>query len=132
MFEQNDLITRTGPTTPMGALFRRYWTPALLAEELPQTNCPPVRVKRLSERLVAFRDSAGRYGLIDEFYLHRGVSLRFGRNEEAVLICGPNSSTRSGNAPAPSALQRTCADRCCVGLLSRSARLPPSVPARTR
>ena len=41
----------------MGQLFRCYWIPALLAEELPENDCPPVRVKLLSERLIAFRDS---------------------------------------------------------------------------
>ena len=46
----------------MGGLFRRYWIPALLAEELPANDCAPVRVKILSERLVAFRDSKGRLG----------------------------------------------------------------------
>ena len=73
--EQNDLITQTGPATPMGRLFRSYWQPVLLTEELPANDCPPVRVKVLSERLVAFRDSEGRYGLIDEFCPHRGASL---------------------------------------------------------
>ncbi len=85
--EQNDLLTQTGPGTPMGQLFRRYWLPALLAEELPENDCPPVRVKLLSERLLAFRDTDGRYGLIDEFCAHRGVSLWFGRNEEHGLRC---------------------------------------------
>jgi phenylpropionate dioxygenase-like ring-hydroxylating dioxygenase large terminal subunit len=85
--EQNDLLTQTGPGTPGGALFRSYWIPALLAEELPENECPPVRVKLLSERLLAFRDSQGRYGLIDEFCAHRGVSLWFGRNEENGLRC---------------------------------------------
>jgi phthalate 4,5-dioxygenase len=85
--ERNEFITRTGPSTPMGQLFRCYWTPALLSEELPQNDCPPVRVKLLSERLVAFRDSQGRYGLIDEFCAHRGASLWFGRNEECGLRC---------------------------------------------
>ena len=85
--EQNDLLTQTGPGTPMGNLFRCYWMPALLAEELPENDCPPVRVKLLSERLVAFRDSKGRYGLIDEFCPHRGASLWFGRNEECGLRC---------------------------------------------
>ena len=85
--QDNEFITRSGPLTPMGQLFRRYWTPALLAEELPRNDCPPVRVKLLSERLVAFRDSQGRYGLIDEFCPHRGVSLWFGRNEECGLRC---------------------------------------------
>jgi len=49
----------------MGELFRRYWLPALLAEELPEPDCPPVRVKLLSERLIAFRDTENRLGLID-------------------------------------------------------------------
>src|SRR5258706_11830758 len=80
--ELNELLTQTGPGTAMGALFRRYWIPALLAEELPEDDCPPVRVKLLSERLIAFRDSEGRYGLIDEFCAHRGASLWFGRNEQ--------------------------------------------------
>jgi phthalate 4,5-dioxygenase oxygenase subunit len=85
--EQNDLLTQTGPATPMGQLFRSYWIPALLAGELPENECPPVRVKLLSERLLAFRDTQGRYGLIDEFCAHRGVSLWFGRNEDNGLRC---------------------------------------------
>jgi len=85
--EQNDLLTQTGAGAPMGELFRRYWLPILLANELPEPDCPPVRVKILSERLVAFRDSEGKLGLIDEFCAHRGVSLWFGRNEECGLRC---------------------------------------------
>jgi phenylpropionate dioxygenase-like ring-hydroxylating dioxygenase large terminal subunit len=85
--EINELLTRTGPGAPAGDLFRRYWLPALLVEELPENDCPPVRVKILSERLIAFRDSEGRFGLIDEFCAHRGVSLWFGRVEECGLRC---------------------------------------------
>jgi phthalate 4,5-dioxygenase oxygenase subunit len=85
--EQNELVARTGPGTPMGDLFRRYWIPALLREELPKNDCPPVRVKLLSERLLAWRDTQGRFALTDEFCAHRGVSLWFGRNEENGLRC---------------------------------------------
>ncbi len=85
--EVNELLTQTGPETPMGRMFRQYWIPALLADELPEDDCPPVRVKLLSERLLAFRDSKGRYGLIDEFCAHRGVSLWFGRNEKGGIRC---------------------------------------------
>jgi phthalate 4,5-dioxygenase len=85
--EQNDLLTLTGPGTPMGRMFRSYWIPALLSDELPENDCAPVRVKLLSERLIAFRDSDGRYGLMDEFCAHRGVSLWFGRNEACGLRC---------------------------------------------
>lgn len=83
----NELMTQTGPEAPMGALFRRYWLPFLLSSELPEPECAPVRVKLLSERLIAFRDTDGRIGLIDEFCAHRGVSLWFGRNEQGGLRC---------------------------------------------
>ena len=85
--EDNEFLTRTGPGTPMGELFRRYWIPALLATDLPENDGPPVRVQLLSERLLAFRDSDGRYGLIGEFCAHRGVSLWFGRNEKGGIRC---------------------------------------------
>jgi phthalate 4,5-dioxygenase oxygenase subunit len=85
--EQNEFLVRTGPGTPMGELFRRYWLPALLTEELPAPDCPPVRVKLLSERLIAFHDSSNRLGLVDEFCAHRDISLWFGRNEENDLHC---------------------------------------------
>ena len=85
--EQNDLVTQTGPGTAMGDLFRRYWLPALLAEELPEPDCAPVKLQLLSEKLIAFRDTQGRLGAIDEFCAHRGVSLWFGRNEENGLRC---------------------------------------------
>ena len=85
--EQNDFLTQSGPGTPIGNLFRRYWIPALLSAEVPEPDCPPVRVKVLSERLLAFRDTQGRVGVVDEFCAHRGVSLWFGRNEENGLRC---------------------------------------------
>ena len=85
--ERSKLVTETGPGTPMGSLFRRYWIPFLLASEVPDPDCPPVRVTLLSEKLIAFRDSAGRIGLIEEFCAHRRVSLWFGRNEENGIRC---------------------------------------------
>jgi phthalate 4,5-dioxygenase len=85
--EQNDFLTRTGPGTPMGSLLRRYWIPALLSSEVPEADCPPVRVKLMSERLLAFRNTRRTVGVIDEFCAHRGVSLWFARNEENGLRC---------------------------------------------
>ena len=43
--EENDLLCRTGPGTPMGNLFRRFWLPVALSRELPKTDCPPVRLR---------------------------------------------------------------------------------------
>lgn len=71
----------------MGELIRRYWIPALLSEEIPKADCPPVRVRMLGEALVAFRDSLGRIGLLGESCAHRGTSLYHGRNEQCGLRC---------------------------------------------
>src|SRR4051794_14830382 len=73
--EQNELITRVGPGTPMGETLRRYWMPAAFSREVAEPDCPPVRVKLLGENLVAFRDTNGRVGLVDELCPHRAVSL---------------------------------------------------------
>ena len=85
--EDNELVTRVGPGTPMGNAMRRYWIPALLSQEIPAPDCPPARVRLLGEDLVAFRDSNGSIGLLDELCPHRRASLYFGRNEECGLRC---------------------------------------------
>src|SRR5260221_10992109 len=111
--EHNELLVRTGPGTPMGELFRRYWLPILLAWELPAPDCPPVRVKCLGERMIAFRDTGGRLGLIDEFCAHRGGSLFFRRNEERGLPC-PHSGWKKdvagqgGRGPPQSSARGFC------------------------
>ena len=86
--EENELLTQTGPGTPMGGLFREYWLPAVLSERLPEPDGAPVAVKLLGEPLVAFRDTEGRVGLLDEFCAHRRVSLAYGRKTDldAALI----------------------------------------------
>src|SRR5262250_201088 len=85
--EENALLTQTDSGTPTGNYFRRFWLPALLASELPSPDCPPVRVRLLGENLIAFRDSTGGVGLLDEFCPHRRASLFWGRSEECGLRC---------------------------------------------
>jgi phenylpropionate dioxygenase-like ring-hydroxylating dioxygenase large terminal subunit len=85
--EDNQLLTRIEPGTPMGALFRRFWIPVLLAEELPHADGDPLRVRILGEDLIAFRDTGGQVGLVQNNCPHRGASLFFGRNEEGGLRC---------------------------------------------
>jgi phenylpropionate dioxygenase-like ring-hydroxylating dioxygenase large terminal subunit len=85
--QENDLLTRVGPGTPMGELYRRFWLPVLLTDELPEPDCTPVRLPVLGERLVAFRDTQGRVGVLDERCPHRLASLFWGRNEEGGLRC---------------------------------------------
>ncbi len=82
-----DLLTQTGPGTPMGELFRRYWIPALLPTELPEGDCPPVRLRMLSEDLIAWRNTDGSLGCMQNACPHRGASMFFGRNEENGLRC---------------------------------------------
>jgi nitrite reductase/ring-hydroxylating ferredoxin subunit len=85
--EDNELITRVGPGTPMGTLMRQYWVPAMLSSELPVPESDPLRVRVLGEALIGFRDTNGRVGLMQQHCPHRGASLFFGRNEEGGLRC---------------------------------------------
>lgn len=83
----NTLLTHTGQGTPMGELFRRFWHPVLLTEELPEADGTPMRLRVLREDLVAFRDSHGTVGIVDAFCPHRRAGMFFGRNEECGLRC---------------------------------------------
>jgi phenylpropionate dioxygenase-like ring-hydroxylating dioxygenase large terminal subunit len=85
--EDNETLTRTDAGTPMGRLFRSYWLPVLLAQELPEPDCPPVRIKIMGEELLALRDSAGKVGVIEPRCPHRGANLFFGRNEDGGIRC---------------------------------------------
>jgi phthalate 4,5-dioxygenase len=85
--QDNELITRVGPGTVMGTFMRQYWLPAILSSELPAPDSDPLRVRLLGEDLIAFRDTNGKVGLIQNNCPHRGASLFFGRNEEAGLRC---------------------------------------------
>ena len=85
--EDNEILTRVGPGTPTGSLLRRYWIPACLSAEIAEPDGAPVRVRLLCEDLVAFRDTNGAVGLIEERCPHRGASLFYGRNEECGLRC---------------------------------------------
>jgi phenylpropionate dioxygenase-like ring-hydroxylating dioxygenase large terminal subunit len=85
--EDNEILTRVGAGTPMGNVLRRYWLPACLSSEVAEPDGPPARVRLLGEDLVAFRDTDGKIGLIEERCPHRGASLFYGRNEECGLRC---------------------------------------------
>ncbi len=86
MADQFQEIVRTGPGTPMGELMRQYWIPAALSDEL-ERDAPPTRLMLLGERLIAFRDTSGKVGVMDHRCPHRCASLFYGRNEENGLRC---------------------------------------------
>jgi phenylpropionate dioxygenase-like ring-hydroxylating dioxygenase large terminal subunit len=81
------MVTNINRGTPMGEAFRRFWIPIMLADELPAPDCEPARVKILGEKLIAFRDTNGRVGLVDAYCPHRGAPMFYGRNEESGLRC---------------------------------------------
>src|ERR1700692_4540500 len=85
--EENELLCRVEGDAAMGQLMRRHWIPACLSEEVAECDGAPVRVRLLGEDLVAFRDTAGRLGVLDEHCPHRRASLALGRNEECGLRC---------------------------------------------
>jgi phenylpropionate dioxygenase-like ring-hydroxylating dioxygenase large terminal subunit len=79
-------LTQVGPGTVMGGLMRQYWIPAALSSELVRDGAP-LRLMLLGEKLIAFRDSAGRVGVMDHRCPHRCASLFLGRNEEGGIRC---------------------------------------------
>ena len=84
---ENELLCRVEGDAPMGRLMRRHWVPALLSQQVAEPDGAPVRVQLFGEKLVAFRDSNGKLGLLGEACPHRKASLAFGRNEECGLRC---------------------------------------------
>jgi len=85
--EENEILCRVGPGTAMGGLMRAHWVPVCLSEELAEPDGAPLLVEALGERFVAFRDTKGRLGLLDELCPHRRASLVLGRNEDCGLRC---------------------------------------------
>jgi phthalate 4,5-dioxygenase len=84
--QDNELLTRVGPGTPMGELMRQYWIPACGSNEITSGG-PPLRLLLLGEKLIAFRDDKGKVGIFDHRCPHRCASLFFGRNEKDGLRC---------------------------------------------
>ena len=84
--EENELLTRFGPGTPMGDLLRRYWHPVAIARELTEEQ-PTKFIRVLGEDLVLFKDKSGNVGLIQDHCAHRGASLLYGRVEERGISC---------------------------------------------
>lgn len=65
---------------------RQFWVPACLSSEL-DLDGDPMRLMLLGEKLIAFRDTQGRVGILDHLCPHRCASLYFGRNEESGIRC---------------------------------------------
>ncbi|MGH7768621.1 MAG: Rieske 2Fe-2S domain-containing protein, partial [Candidatus Binatia bacterium] len=84
--EENEMLTRVGPGTPVGELLRRYWHPVAIAKEVSEDN--PIKfVRILGEDLVLFRDKKAGVGLLHDRCSHRGASLSYGRVEERGIAC---------------------------------------------
>ena len=85
--KENELICRVGKGTAMGTAIRRYWIPAMVSTDLPETEGDPRRVVLLGDAYVAFRGEDGIVGILDEGCCHRGVSLALGRVEGCGIRC---------------------------------------------
>ncbi|WP_168794322.1 Rieske 2Fe-2S domain-containing protein [Paraburkholderia aromaticivorans] len=85
--QDNEILCRIGPDTPGGTLMRRFWHPVCTSAQLPHTDCAPLRVRLLGENYVAFRDTEGKVGFLEELCMHRGASLALGRVEEGGIRC---------------------------------------------
>ena len=79
-------LTRVSQGTVMGGLMREYWLPAMASAEV-KAGGDPVRLLLLGEKLIAFRDAAGKVGVLDHRCPHRCASLFYGRNEGDGIAC---------------------------------------------
>jgi 5,5'-dehydrodivanillate O-demethylase oxygenase subunit len=82
--EENELLTRIGPGTPMGEVLRRYWHPVGCSEWVTQK---PQRIKVLGEELVIYRGESGRPAVMQLRCAHRSVALDYGRVEGDCIRC---------------------------------------------
>lgn len=85
--EDNDLLTRVENGAPMGALIKQhYWIPAAPSIKL-EAGGAPLRIRLLGLDLVAFRNTLGEVGVLDERCPHRKASLALARNDDDGLRC---------------------------------------------
>jgi phenylpropionate dioxygenase-like ring-hydroxylating dioxygenase large terminal subunit len=84
--KDSDDLVRVGAESVMGEMMRQYWIPALMSSEL-ECDGAPMRLMLLGEKLIAFRDSSGRVGVMDHRCPHRCASLFLGRNGENGIRC---------------------------------------------
>lgn len=85
--QDNEMMCRTGPDTPMGAAMRRFWIPVMQLSEMPPAGADPMPLQVLGENFLAWRDQKGRAGLFAEACLHRGASMALARVEDDGLRC---------------------------------------------
>jgi 5,5'-dehydrodivanillate O-demethylase len=69
----------------MGELMRRYWQPIAAVAQLDEHPTLPVRL--MGEDLVLYRDTRGRYGLLDRHCAHRRADLAYGTVEDCGVRC---------------------------------------------
>ncbi len=80
-----EALTRTGPSTPMGALLRKYWQPLAVGADLPAGKAKPVRI--MSEDLTLYRGQSGRPYVVGGRCAHRGTLLHTGWVEQESIRC---------------------------------------------
>ena len=98
-------LTQVGPGTVMGELMRQYWIPAAQSSELERDGAP-IRLMLLGEKLIAFRDSAGRVGVWT--IAARTAAPRC--SSAATRKAGSAASITAGNttSPATASTWRAC------------------------
>ena len=83
--EENELLTEPVLALPWRAvppiLDRRLGPRKFQARMFPRSR------GLAGEKLIAFRDTDGRIGLLERYCAHRGADLYYGRNEENGLRC---------------------------------------------
>jgi phthalate 4,5-dioxygenase len=85
--EENERLVRVGKDTAFGRMARRFWIPICTSAQVAEPDGDPLRAKLLGEPFVVFRDTDGQVGVLNEFCMHRRVSLALGRVEDGGIRC---------------------------------------------
>ena len=96
--EDNELLTRVGPGTPMGNLMRQYWLPALLSSEV-LADGEPVRVMLLGEQLIDKHQYAASIPILE------GVAKIAPKCEKCLLLLAKSEMLTGNPATAYKVLQ---------------------------
>lgn len=124
--EQNDLLTRVGRGTPMGALLRRYWQPIAGVSEFETKSTRKVRL--MGEDLVLYKDLSGGFGLVDRHCPHRRADLSYGFVEQCGLRCNYHGWLFAADG---SCLEQPYEDTVATGTGHRDKVRITSYPVRT-
>ena len=103
--KDSEELTRVGAGTVMGEFMRQYWIPAIKSNEL-QRDGAPMRLMLLGEKLIAFRDTLGRVGVMQ--HPARTAARRCSSAATKKTACAASTTAGSSTSTATASTCPAC------------------------